>query len=194
MITLGVGQQRIFQPGDVSRVAIGEPEIADVKQVGSGSELLITGMGEGRTSLLVWRANGTRLSYAVVVRRQDPKGLVGERAYDCANVLCNPYRGIPRRDEIVHNEQRLLTNAGILAEETGIDLARVLAFTFAYTRPRRRRQVAEIVQDDPLYVSEEERPQTIIVRETPGEQAPQSSVRPRSVSQARRDVTRYEPE
>ena len=51
-----------------------------------------------------------------------------------------------------------------------------LAFTFAYTRPRRRRQVVEIVQDDPLYVSEEERPETIIVRETPAEHAPQSPV------------------
>ena len=78
VIALGVGQQKVIQLGNVARVAIGEPEIADVKQVGGGSELLITGMGEGRTSLLVWRANGTRLSYAVVVRRQDPKELVSE--------------------------------------------------------------------------------------------------------------------
>ncbi|WP_433178914.1 DUF6458 family protein [Actinoallomurus sp. CA-150999] len=69
-----------------------------------------------------------------------------------------------------------------------------LAITFAYTRPRRRRQVTEIVQDDPLYVSEEERPQTIIVREPPPERAPESSAHRRSVSQARRDVTRYEPQ
>ena len=40
----------------------------------------------------------------------DPKGLVGERTYDCANTLCNP--GMP---ELVHNETRLLTNAAILA-------------------------------------------------------------------------------
>src|SRR5262249_55972894 len=73
VITLGVGQQRIFQPGDVARVAIGEPEVADVKQVGTGGELLLTGVGEGRTSLLVWRRGGGRLAYTVVVRRQDPK-------------------------------------------------------------------------------------------------------------------------
>ena len=78
VIALAVGHQKIIQPGNVARVAIGEPEIADVKQVGGGSELLITGMGEGRTSLLIWRANGTRLSYAVVVRRQDPKELASE--------------------------------------------------------------------------------------------------------------------
>jgi len=78
IITLGVGQQKIFQPGDVARVAIGEPEIADVKQVGTAGELLLTGVGEGRTSLLVWRHGGGRLSYTVVVRKQDPKELVSE--------------------------------------------------------------------------------------------------------------------
>ncbi|MEO8393056.1 MAG: aminoglycoside phosphotransferase family protein [Chloroflexota bacterium] len=62
----------------------------------------------------------------------DANGLVGERAYDCANTLCNPYRGIPRHDDLVHNEPRLLRNAGILADEMGIDRARVLSFTFAY--------------------------------------------------------------
>jgi streptomycin 6-kinase len=62
----------------------------------------------------------------------DPKGVVGERTYDCANTLCNPYRGRPRYDELVHNEARLLTNAGILADELEIDLPRVLAFTYAY--------------------------------------------------------------
>ena len=78
VIALGVGQQKVLQLGNIARVAIGEPEIADVKQVGGGSELLITGMGEGRTTLLVWRINDTRLSYLVVVRRQDPRELAGE--------------------------------------------------------------------------------------------------------------------
>jgi pilus assembly protein CpaC len=78
VIALGVGQQKVMQFGNIARVAIGEPEIADVKQVGGGSELLITGIGEGRTSLLIWRANQSRLSYLVVVRRQDPRELVSE--------------------------------------------------------------------------------------------------------------------
>jgi streptomycin 6-kinase len=62
----------------------------------------------------------------------DPKGLVGERTYDCANTLYNPYMGRPGYDARVHEEQRLLRNAGILADALGIDLARVLAFAFAY--------------------------------------------------------------
>jgi streptomycin 6-kinase len=57
----------------------------------------------------------------------DPKGLIGERTYDCANTLCNPVM-----PELVHNETRLLTNAAILADELGIDLPRLLAFTYAY--------------------------------------------------------------
>jgi streptomycin 6-kinase len=57
----------------------------------------------------------------------DPKGLVGERTYDCANALCNP--DFP---ELVHNENRLLTNASILAELLRLDVGRVLAFTYAY--------------------------------------------------------------
>ena len=57
----------------------------------------------------------------------DPKGLVGERTYDCANTLCNPVM-----PELVHNETRLLTNAAILADTLTLDLPRVLAFTYAY--------------------------------------------------------------
>ena len=57
----------------------------------------------------------------------DPKGLIGERTYDCANTLCNP--DMP---ELVHNETRLLTNAAILADTLALDLSRVLAFTYAY--------------------------------------------------------------
>lgn len=77
-ISLGVGQQKVIQVSNVQRVAIGEPDVADVKQVGGGNELLITGVGEGRTSLLVWRNNDTRLSYVVVVRKQDPREVVSE--------------------------------------------------------------------------------------------------------------------
>lgn len=57
----------------------------------------------------------------------DPKGLIGERTYDCANTLCNPLM-----PELVHNETRLLTNAAILADTLALDLSRVLAFTYAY--------------------------------------------------------------
>jgi streptomycin 6-kinase len=62
----------------------------------------------------------------------DPKGLVGERAYDCANALCNPFRRQSGRDELVHDEGRLLAAAGILADALKIDRARLLQFTFVH--------------------------------------------------------------
>jgi streptomycin 6-kinase len=57
----------------------------------------------------------------------DPKGVVGERTYDCANALCNPVMS-----ELVHNETRLLNNAAILADALELELGRVLAFTYVY--------------------------------------------------------------
>ena len=57
----------------------------------------------------------------------DPKGIVGERTYDCANTLCNP--GMP---QLVHNETRLLTNAAILADTLELEQSRVLGFAYTY--------------------------------------------------------------
>lgn len=57
----------------------------------------------------------------------DPKGVVGERTYDCANALCNPVM-----PELVHNETRLLNHAAILADALALELRRVLAFTYMY--------------------------------------------------------------
>ena len=73
----------------------------------------------------------------------DPKGLFGERTYDCANTLCNPVM-----PELVHNEARLLTNASILAETLEIDLSRVLAFTYAYACLNASQWLPRIGMDD----------------------------------------------
>ncbi|MFL5363512.1 MAG: type II and III secretion system protein family protein [Myxococcales bacterium] len=77
-INLGVGEQKTLSLQNVGRVAIGDPGVADVKQVGGGGELLLTGVGEGRTSLLVWLRSDQRLSYAISVRKQDPREVVSE--------------------------------------------------------------------------------------------------------------------
>jgi pilus assembly protein CpaC len=56
---------------------VGDPEIADVKVVGR-SELLVLGVAEGRTTLLVWKDSGQRVSYTISVRKQDPKDIISE--------------------------------------------------------------------------------------------------------------------
>src|SRR6267378_2076380 len=49
-LSLGVGEQKTLPLQNVARVAIGDPGVADVKQVGGG-ELLLTGVAEGRVYL-----------------------------------------------------------------------------------------------------------------------------------------------
>jgi streptomycin 6-kinase len=79
----------------------------------------------------------------------DPKGIVGERTYDCANALCNPVM-----PELVHNETRLLNNASILADALELEPRRVLAFAYVYaclnaswwTQLSDRKEAEDIVQ------------------------------------------------
>jgi len=73
----------------------------------------------------------------------DPKGLFGERTYDCANTLCNP--PIPK---LVHNERRLLSTASILADALSIDLSRILEFTYAYACLNASQWVLRLGKDD----------------------------------------------
>jgi streptomycin 6-kinase len=56
-----------------------------------------------------------------------PKGLVGERTYDCVNALCNP-----AMTELAHNKKRLLRNAEIFVNDLDLEKQRILDFTFAY--------------------------------------------------------------
>ncbi|WP_221088362.1 aminoglycoside phosphotransferase family protein [Deinococcus aquaedulcis] len=56
----------------------------------------------------------------------DPKGLIGERTFDFANMLCNPSL------EVATQPGRLARQAGVLAAAAGLDHARLLAWVAAY--------------------------------------------------------------
>jgi len=72
-INLVIGQQRVLKLPGVTRIAIGNPSVADVKVTG-GSDILITATGEGVTELPVWR--GTRVStFAITGSKVDIKKL-----------------------------------------------------------------------------------------------------------------------
>lgn len=58
----------------------------------------------------------------------DPKGLLGERAYDAANTLCNPHS----MSELVQNRDRLLRQAGIMAAAMNVNHDRLLSYAFAH--------------------------------------------------------------
>lgn len=77
VISLGVGTQKVISVPGMVRVAVGAGDIAEVKPLPNG-QILITGVSEGRTSLLVWKSGGARLQYSVAVRRQDPNEISAE--------------------------------------------------------------------------------------------------------------------
>lgn len=56
----------------------------------------------------------------------DPKGLVGERGFDFANILCNPDLGIAT------SPGRLVRQITVVAEAAQLDPARLLRWDFAY--------------------------------------------------------------
>jgi streptomycin 6-kinase len=56
----------------------------------------------------------------------DPKGLIGERGFDFANIFCNP------DPEIATAPGRLARQAGMVAAAAGLDRARLLKWILAY--------------------------------------------------------------
>ncbi|SDF02025.1 type II and III secretion system protein family protein [Sporolituus thermophilus] len=74
-LTVAVNQSRVLGFNGVQRVAVANPEIADVLVV-SGTEVLVVGKAPGVTTLHVWTAYG-RTTYEVEVGAADAK-LAGE--------------------------------------------------------------------------------------------------------------------
>jgi streptomycin 6-kinase len=58
----------------------------------------------------------------------DPKGVIGERTYEVANLLGNPWP----HGEIVHDADRLQRLAALYAARLGLDVHRVIGFAFAH--------------------------------------------------------------
>ena len=105
-IALGVGTQKVITVAGLSRIAIGDPAVADVKTIGN-SQVLIIGAGEGKTTLLIWKSSGQRVSYVVLVRKQDPNEIIGE-----IKKLLGDIEGVSTRmvgDRIILDGQALTT-------------------------------------------------------------------------------------
>ncbi|MHA1570346.1 MAG: aminoglycoside phosphotransferase family protein, partial [Alphaproteobacteria bacterium] len=58
----------------------------------------------------------------------DPKALLGDRAYDVANLLRNP----EPHGALVHNQDRMNRLARFYARRLGLEVQRVLGFAFAH--------------------------------------------------------------
>lgn len=73
---LVVGQQKVLTAPGVSRIAIGDPNVADVKVVAQ-NQVLVTAVGPGRTEITVWKGNKVS-TYEVTVTRLDARELKRE--------------------------------------------------------------------------------------------------------------------
>ncbi|WP_342377716.1 pilus assembly protein N-terminal domain-containing protein [Myxococcus stipitatus] len=71
-IELKVGAHHVLTVKGLNKVALGDPETAEVKTLGAG-KLDIEGKAEGTTQLLVWSAGGKREAYTVVVTKDGAK-------------------------------------------------------------------------------------------------------------------------
>ena len=76
-VTLGLGGQKTLSVPGITRVQILDPSIADVKVLDAG-HLVITAQREGRTTLWVYKSSGSKASYAIAVKKQDPHEIVAE--------------------------------------------------------------------------------------------------------------------
>ncbi len=66
-LTLKRGETKAFTFPGVTRVAVGDPEIADIT-VDAADTLTVKGGSEGKTTLLVWTADKARRSYLIEVK------------------------------------------------------------------------------------------------------------------------------
>ncbi|MGC4121724.1 MAG: M56 family metallopeptidase [Myxococcales bacterium] len=66
-IALTVGNQRLLHFSEVARIAIGDPTVADVRPFGK-TQVLVWATGRGRTTLLVWTADGQRHTYLLDIK------------------------------------------------------------------------------------------------------------------------------
>ena len=66
-LEMDVGAQKVLDVQSIARVAVGDPNVADVKPIGN-HQLLIVGKAEGRTTLLVWTNAGKGAMYKLDLR------------------------------------------------------------------------------------------------------------------------------
>ncbi|MBN2056188.1 pilus assembly protein N-terminal domain-containing protein [bacterium] len=76
-VTILIGEQKSIDVRNVRRVAVGDPNVADVKVI-SESEMLLTGINTGSTTLTIWDSAGGKSVLRVVVVARDPRQIKRE--------------------------------------------------------------------------------------------------------------------
>ncbi|MDI6870293.1 MAG: pilus assembly protein N-terminal domain-containing protein [Bacillota bacterium] len=71
VIVVRTGESRVITVPEVSRVAVGQPAVADVRVISPG-EILVNGKSEGQTTLLLWPSSGRVIEQQVRVLCPSP--------------------------------------------------------------------------------------------------------------------------
>ena len=66
-VNLKVGSRQVLAVANVTRVAVSDPDVADIRVDGGKVEL--TGRAAGATQVQVWKQDGARVSFQVTVSR-----------------------------------------------------------------------------------------------------------------------------
>ena len=77
VLDVPTGSSKLLTFPGLAKVAVGDPAVASVKPLGNG-QILVIGLQDGRTTLLLIKENGQRESYQIVVRKVDNVGITRE--------------------------------------------------------------------------------------------------------------------
>lgn len=66
-VRLAPGMQLTLKQPGLTKVAVANPEVADVRATGSSGELLLIGKQKGRTNITLWLKGGKQLTRTVIV-------------------------------------------------------------------------------------------------------------------------------
>ena len=71
-LNLTLGEQKTINTPSISRIAVGNPGVADVKVLEKSNQVLITAMGVGETNLIVWDESDRERTILIRVSARDP--------------------------------------------------------------------------------------------------------------------------
>ncbi len=66
-ILLAPGHQKVLETPGITRAAIGNPEVADVKALHKTQQVIVTGKSNGSTDLIVWTQKGKKKTFSIHV-------------------------------------------------------------------------------------------------------------------------------
>jgi pilus assembly protein CpaC len=77
-IMLSLGQQKTISAPQATRVAVGDPRVADVKAIEKAGQVLVTAVAQGVTDIIIWDRDGNERTIQVQVIRRDPQVVLEE--------------------------------------------------------------------------------------------------------------------